>query len=130
MLLVLSYAYTKHYNAVGITLTFFTYQARDFDPNSLRAELPGTVAILESLINEGHKVYVHCTAGLGNIPSLRHNDDMHCREVCALYGGMCTLCRNFHCVEVCALYGGLPSPHGMPQGPTRDSVLLFLLPCS
>lgn len=43
-------------------------QARDFDPNSLRYELPKIVSVIDRCISEGSKVYVHCTAGLGRAP--------------------------------------------------------------
>uniref|UniRef100_A0A7C8ZZ53 Protein-tyrosine-phosphatase n=1 Tax=Opuntia streptacantha TaxID=393608 RepID=A0A7C8ZZ53_OPUST len=45
--------------------------ARDFDPDSLRNELPRAVASLEWAISEGKgRVYVHCTAGLGRAPAV------------------------------------------------------------
>ncbi|GAB2299404.1 Phosphoglucan phosphatase lsf2, chloroplastic [Dionaea muscipula] len=45
--------------------------ARDFDPDSLRSQLPGAVSLLEWAISEGKgKVYVHCTAGLGRAPAV------------------------------------------------------------
>ncbi|XVF81995.1 hypothetical protein PTKIN_Ptkin16aG0007500 [Pterospermum kingtungense] len=45
--------------------------ARDFDPDSLRNELPRAVSSLEWAISEGKgKVYVHCTAGLGRAPAV------------------------------------------------------------
>ncbi|GLT38456.1 hypothetical protein SLA2020_127060 [Shorea laevis] len=45
--------------------------ARDFDPDSLRRELPKAVSSLEWAISEGKgKVYVHCTAGLGRAPAV------------------------------------------------------------
>ncbi|XP_022764846.1 phosphoglucan phosphatase LSF2, chloroplastic-like [Durio zibethinus] len=45
--------------------------ARDFDPDSLRNELPKAVSSLEWAISEGKgKVYVHCTAGLGRAPAV------------------------------------------------------------
>eukprot|EP00897_Mesotaenium_endlicherianum_P006226 jgi/Mesen1/5631/ME000282S04777 len=43
--------------------------ARDFDPHSLRHELPRMVAVLDRHIREGRTVYVHCTAGLGRAPA-------------------------------------------------------------
>jgi len=42
--------------------------ARDFDPHSLRQELPRMVAAIDKLTCEGRNVYVHCTAGLGRAP--------------------------------------------------------------
>lgn len=44
--------------------------ARDFDPQSLRQELPRAVAALEWAISQGKMVYVHCTAGLGRAPAV------------------------------------------------------------
>eukprot|EP00252_Welwitschia_mirabilis_P013674 TRINITY_DN3007_c0_g1_i1.p1 TRINITY_DN3007_c0_g1~~TRINITY_DN3007_c0_g1_i1.p1 ORF type:complete len:271 (+),score=23.17 TRINITY_DN3007_c0_g1_i1:103-813(+) len=44
--------------------------ARDFDPNSLRNELPKAVSLVEEAISEGNVVYVHCTAGLGRAPAV------------------------------------------------------------
>ncbi|KAK7410826.1 hypothetical protein VNO78_01962 [Psophocarpus tetragonolobus] len=45
--------------------------ARDFDPDSLRNELPKAVSSLEWAISEGKgRVYVHCTAGLGRAPAV------------------------------------------------------------
>ncbi|RWV82399.1 hypothetical protein GW17_00056106 [Ensete ventricosum] len=53
---------------------FFNYklQARDFDPDSLRRQLPKAVSSLEWAISEGkgRVVYVHCTAGLGRAPAV------------------------------------------------------------
>ena len=47
------------------------FQARDFDPDSLRSGLPKAVSSLEWAIAEGKgKVYVHCTAGLGRAPAV------------------------------------------------------------
>ncbi|PKU62220.1 phosphoglucan phosphatase LSF2, chloroplastic [Dendrobium catenatum] len=45
--------------------------ARDFDPNSLRSQLPKAVSSLEWAISDGKgRVYVHCTAGLGRAPAV------------------------------------------------------------
>ncbi|XP_031475498.1 phosphoglucan phosphatase LSF2, chloroplastic [Nymphaea colorata] len=45
--------------------------ARDFDPDSLRRQLPRAVSSLEHAISQGRgKVYVHCTAGLGRAPAV------------------------------------------------------------
>uniref|UniRef100_A0A0E0BMU4 Tyrosine specific protein phosphatases domain-containing protein n=1 Tax=Oryza glumipatula TaxID=40148 RepID=A0A0E0BMU4_9ORYZ len=45
--------------------------AVDFDPDSLRTQLPKAVASLEWAISEGKgRVYVHCTAGLGRAPAV------------------------------------------------------------
>jgi hypothetical protein len=46
------------------------HRIRDFDPFSLRMELPGAVAALaQSATTNGGTAYVHCTAGLGRAPA-------------------------------------------------------------
>lgn len=43
----------------------------DFDPDSLRTQLPKAVSALEWAISQGNgRVYVHCTAGLGRAPAV------------------------------------------------------------
>ncbi|XP_019092173.1 PREDICTED: phosphoglucan phosphatase LSF2, chloroplastic-like [Camelina sativa] len=45
--------------------------AKDFDPLSLRSQLPKAVSSLEWAVSEGKgRVYVHCSAGLGRAPGL------------------------------------------------------------
>ncbi|KAL6597361.1 hypothetical protein ACP70R_046801 [Stipagrostis hirtigluma subsp. patula] len=45
--------------------------AVDFDPNSLRSQLPKAVSALEWAISQRKgRVYVHCTAGLGRAPAV------------------------------------------------------------
>lgn len=59
--------------------------ATDFDPDSLRSQLPKAVSSLEWAIFEGKgRVYVHCTAGLGRAPAVAiaymfwfHNMDLN-----------------------------------------------------
>jgi predicted protein tyrosine phosphatase len=41
---------------------------RDFDPPNQRLQLPRAVAALTRLLAEGHRVYVHCTAGINRSP--------------------------------------------------------------
>ena len=41
---------------------------RDFDPPDQRRNLPTAVRALGELLNAGHRVYVHCTAGLNRAP--------------------------------------------------------------
>ena len=46
-------------------------QAVDFDPDSLRSQLPKAVSALEWAISQCKgRVYVHCTAGLGRAPAV------------------------------------------------------------
>ena len=41
---------------------------RDFDPPDQRRRLPYAVACLHYLLDDGHKVYVYCTAGINRSP--------------------------------------------------------------
>ena len=43
---------------------------RDFDSEDLRRKLPDCVEALNQLLEDGHIVYVHCTAGMGRSPSV------------------------------------------------------------
>lgn len=47
------------------------HRVRDFDPHSLRVELPGAVAALSQAAEiNGGTAYVHCTAGMGRAPAV------------------------------------------------------------
>ena len=41
---------------------------RDFDPADQRRGLPSAVRALYGLLRQGHRVYVHCTAGINRSP--------------------------------------------------------------
>jgi atypical dual specificity phosphatase len=41
---------------------------RDFDLEDMRRQLPTAVKMLSRIIGGGHRVYVHCTAGMGRAP--------------------------------------------------------------
>ena len=41
---------------------------RDFDIEDMRRQLPKAIAQLAGLQRDGHRTYVHCTAGLGRAP--------------------------------------------------------------
>jgi hypothetical protein len=41
---------------------------RDFDLDDMRRRLPAAVSLLSELLEAGHRVYVHCTAGMGRSP--------------------------------------------------------------
>jgi protein-tyrosine phosphatase len=43
---------------------------RDFDESHLRQRLPECVAALNRLLEEGHTVYLHCTAGASRSPTV------------------------------------------------------------
>jgi protein-tyrosine phosphatase len=56
------------YTACGITVK--RVAIRDFDPVDLRARLAECTQVLDELLEAGHTVYVHCTAGTGRSPSV------------------------------------------------------------
>uniref|UniRef100_A0A0E0CJ10 Tyrosine specific protein phosphatases domain-containing protein n=1 Tax=Oryza meridionalis TaxID=40149 RepID=A0A0E0CJ10_9ORYZ len=57
--------------AIAYMFWFENMDAVDFDPDSLRTQLPKAVSSLEWAISEGKgRVYVHCTAGLGRAPAV------------------------------------------------------------
>jgi hypothetical protein len=41
---------------------------KDFNVPDTRKRLPGAIHTLANMINHDHRVYVHCTAGLGRAP--------------------------------------------------------------
>lgn len=43
---------------------------RDFDPQDLTTKLPECVRTLRELLDAGHAVYLHCTAGTGRSPTV------------------------------------------------------------
>ena len=42
----------------------------DFSPNDLENRLEGAVDTLSGLLSAGHRVYVHCTAGISRAPAV------------------------------------------------------------
>jgi protein-tyrosine phosphatase len=61
-------ALDEHYRGLGIELR--RIPARDFDQEDLRRKLPHCVETLSRLLDDGHTVYVHCTAGMGRSPTV------------------------------------------------------------
>jgi len=61
-------ALEDHYRRSGIELR--RVRVRDFDRDDLQRHLPECVRVLRELIDGGHTVYVHCTAGIGRSPSV------------------------------------------------------------
>ncbi len=49
-------------------LTMARCPIRDFDPPDMRQRLPAATRRLAGLLAHGHRVYVHCTAGIGRAP--------------------------------------------------------------
>lgn len=58
----------EHYRTSNIELR--RVPVRDFDREDLRTNLKGCVDVLRLLLDDGHTVYVHCTAGVGRSPSV------------------------------------------------------------
>lgn len=56
-----------HYQDRGIEVC--RVPVRDFSPETLRILLPNCVQALSELLDDGHKVLVHCTAGINRSPS-------------------------------------------------------------
>ena len=59
---------TAVYSELGIKA--IQYQIHDFNESDLTAKLPGGAELLDKLLTDGEKVYVHCTAGMGRAPAL------------------------------------------------------------
>ena len=51
-------------------VSIYRYPLVDFDPVSLRRGMFAAVARVHQLVARGHKVYIHCTAGLGRAPGV------------------------------------------------------------
>ena len=56
-----------HYRETAIAVR--RSPVRDFDPASLRENLPQCVTHLDALLRAGHTVYVHCNAGINRSPT-------------------------------------------------------------
>lgn len=59
-------AHVRHGRRLGLTME--RRPLRDFDPADQRRGLPAAVRGLHGLLRQGHRVYVHCTAGLNRSP--------------------------------------------------------------
>lgn len=57
-----------HYKACDMDLA--RVPIVDFDPIDLRKELANGVDALATLVEQQHRVYVHCTAGIGRAPAV------------------------------------------------------------
>lgn len=58
----------KHYSKREITV--YRHPIRDFDPVDLASQLRGAVSQLGDLAAVGHRIYIHCTAGVGRAPAV------------------------------------------------------------
>lgn len=56
-------AFVRHGKRLGLVMR--RCPIRDFDPPDMRRNLPTAVRMLAGLMASGHRVYVHCTAGIG-----------------------------------------------------------------
>ena len=56
------------YTGSGVKL--FRLPIRDFDESHLQQRLPECVAALRRLLDQGHTVYLHCTAGVNRSPTV------------------------------------------------------------
>ncbi len=52
----------------AMKLAMDRWPIRDFDVPDMRRQLPGAVSAVARLLDQGHRTYVHCTAGLGRAP--------------------------------------------------------------
>ena len=57
----------NYYGESGVEVRRVPVQ--DFNPDALRQNLPRCVAAVDSLMKDGHTVYVHCNAGMNRSPS-------------------------------------------------------------
>jgi protein-tyrosine phosphatase len=58
----------SYYQKVGIE--FQRVPVQDFDPEDLQRKLPQCVEVLDHLLHQGHKVYVHCSMGINRSPTV------------------------------------------------------------
>lgn len=58
--------HTAHGGRAGLAMV--RAPMRDFDPSDQRRRLPKAVRALVDLLSAGHRVYVHCTAGINRAP--------------------------------------------------------------
>lgn len=61
-------ALLRAYGSQGIEVR--RLPVRDFDTADLQEKLPECVAALRQLLDAGHVVYLHCTAGAGRSPTV------------------------------------------------------------
>jgi hypothetical protein len=52
----------------GLGLMMERCPIRDFDVVDTRRHLPAAISMLANMLTHGHRVYVHCTAGMGRAP--------------------------------------------------------------
>ena len=57
-----------HYRKLNIEVLRIPVQ--DFDSDDLRRNLPESVKALDTILTQGHNVYVHCSMGINRSPSI------------------------------------------------------------
>lgn len=106
-------------NSKGNSVDHIRHRIRDFDPISLRIELPGAVAAFaQSASKQGGTAYVHCTAGMGRAPAVALAymwwvKGIHLEEGHALLTGKRTCSPRLASIRAATadlLYGGPPTP--------------------
>jgi protein-tyrosine phosphatase len=63
-----SAALSSHYSGHDIVVA--RLPIRDFDPDDVEQRLGNAVIVLDRLLDSGHRVYVHCTAGINRSPTV------------------------------------------------------------
>jgi protein-tyrosine phosphatase len=58
----------KYYTQRDMAL--YRHPIRDFDPEDLKKRLRSAVARVGELEGVGHRIYIHCTAGVGRAPAV------------------------------------------------------------
>lgn len=58
--------HVRHGHALGLVMA--RVPLRDFDVEDQRRGLPDAVRVLDGLLRQDHRVYVHCTAGINRAP--------------------------------------------------------------
>jgi len=56
--------------AASADLAFRNVPVSDFDDLDLKRKLPACVEALDDLLQQGHTVYIHCTAGVNRSPTV------------------------------------------------------------
>jgi predicted protein tyrosine phosphatase len=59
---------TMKHSGIELGMIMARCPIRDFDIEDMRRQLPDAISCLARLLGAGHKVYLHCTAGLGRSP--------------------------------------------------------------
>jgi atypical dual specificity phosphatase len=61
---------TMYSTGIELGLMMERCPIRDFNVPDMRRRLPAAILMLSNLLVHGHRVYVHCTAGMGRAPTV------------------------------------------------------------